>query len=245
MIKHFLSAVLGTRTNREGHLCSFMSRSMNLQWIKNWLKWFHTEIADRNSKSWLILWVVLTFWLCNGNFHWKCYLSQLCKWCFFLTFLEVEKLKGMLSEQDGGNNTVSQAKSLSHDLKTARQEAAQAQENLKVNWINLLMCFNFQNLGLLKAVSVHSCVQKNTRLNEEGGRMRSCRWLVRLKRQRTRGTRKWGNSLRIENASISSKDSWYESKLVWIWKHVTTYWLSTNQSLSLYCVLITCISQVS
>lgn len=62
----------------------------------------------------------------------------------FLTFSEVEKLKGMLSEQDGGNNTGCQAESLSHDLKTARQEAAQAQENLKVNWLNLLMCFNFK-----------------------------------------------------------------------------------------------------
>lgn len=94
---------------------------------------------------------------------------------FFLTFSEVEKLKGMLSEQDGGNNTGCQAESLSHDLKTARQEAALAQENLKVNWLNLLMCFNFQNVGLLKVASVHSCLQKNTRLNEESGRMRSCR----------------------------------------------------------------------
>ncbi|XP_029691304.1 kinesin-like protein KIF20B isoform X2 [Takifugu rubripes] len=45
---------------------------------------------------------------------------------------EVEKLKGMSSEQDGGNNTVCQAESLSHDLKTARQEAAQAKENLNL-----------------------------------------------------------------------------------------------------------------
>ncbi|XP_056880750.1 kinesin-like protein KIF20B isoform X1 [Takifugu flavidus] len=38
----------------------------------------------------------------------------------------------MSSEQDGGNNTVCQAESLSHDLKTARQEAAQAKENLNL-----------------------------------------------------------------------------------------------------------------
>lgn len=139
----------------------------------------------------------------------------------FLTFTEVEKLKGMSSEQDGGNNTVCQAESLSHDLKTARQEAAQAQEKLNVTWFNLLISFDFQNPGLLKVVSVHSCAQKNTKPNEESGRRRSCHWLVRLKRQRTRGTRKWGNSLRTENASVSSKDSWYEVKQVWIWKHVT------------------------
>lgn len=74
-----------------------------------------------------------------------------------LTFTEVAKLKGMSSEQDGENNTVCQAESLSPDLKKARQEAAQAQENLNVTWFNLLLSFDFQNLGLLNVVSVHSC----------------------------------------------------------------------------------------
>lgn len=54
-----------------------------------------------------------------------------------LTFLEVEKLKGMLSEWNGVNNAVCQAESLSHDFQKARQEAAQAQENLKVTRLNL------------------------------------------------------------------------------------------------------------
>lgn len=69
----------------------------------------------------------------------------------------------MSSEQDGGNNPVCQAESISHDLKTARQEAAQAQENLNVTWFNLLISFDFQNLGLLRVVSVHSqlCTEKH------------------------------------------------------------------------------------
>lgn len=92
----------------------------------------------------------------------------------FLTFTEVEKLKGMSSEQDGGN-TVCQAESLSHDLKTARQEAAQAQENLNVTWFNLLISLLLLIIILLKVVSVHSCAQKNTKPNEESGRKRSCR----------------------------------------------------------------------
>lgn len=43
----------------------------------------------------------------------------------------------MLSEWNGVNNTVCQAESLSHDFQKARQEAAQAQENLKVTRLNL------------------------------------------------------------------------------------------------------------
>lgn len=46
----------------------------------------------------------------------------------------------MLSE-NGVNNTVCQAESLSHDLQKARQEAAQAQENLKVTCLNLSFFF--------------------------------------------------------------------------------------------------------
>ena len=57
-----------------------------------------------------------------------------------LTFLEVEKLKGRLSEWNGVN-TVCQVEGLSHDLKKARQEAAQAQENLKVTSLNLSLFF--------------------------------------------------------------------------------------------------------
>lgn len=53
----------------------------------------------------------------------------------------MEKLKRMSSQQDEGNNTDCQAESLSRDLKTARQEAAQAQENLNVTWFNLLISF--------------------------------------------------------------------------------------------------------
>lgn len=61
-----------------------------------------------------------------------------------LTFLEVAKLKGMLSEQNGVNNTVCQAESLSHDLKKARQEAAQAQENLKVTFFYICESLMFK-----------------------------------------------------------------------------------------------------
>lgn len=72
----------------------------------------------------------MTFWLLNMHFNWKYYLSQLHK--SLLTFLEVEKLKEMSSAWNEVNNTGWQAESLSHDLKKASQEAAQAQENLKV-----------------------------------------------------------------------------------------------------------------
>lgn len=67
----------------------------------------------------------------------------------------------MSSEQNGGNNTFCQAESLSRDLKMARQEAAQAQENLNVTWFNLLISFDFQNLGLLKVVCSQLCTQKH------------------------------------------------------------------------------------
>lgn len=52
--------------------------------------------------------------------------------CLLLTVSEVEKLKGMLLQQDCGNQTHRQVDSPSDDLKVARQEAAQAQESLKV-----------------------------------------------------------------------------------------------------------------
>lgn len=58
----------------------------------------------------------------------------------------MEKLKGMLSEQNGANNTACQAESLSYDLKKAIKEAAEYQENLKVPCLNLLVLFNFRNL---------------------------------------------------------------------------------------------------
>ncbi|XP_056251669.1 kinesin-like protein KIF20B [Seriola aureovittata] len=45
---------------------------------------------------------------------------------------EVEKLKGMLLQQDRGNNTHRPLDSQSDDLKLARQEAARAQESLKL-----------------------------------------------------------------------------------------------------------------
>ncbi|XP_040906538.1 kinesin-like protein KIF20B [Toxotes jaculatrix] len=45
---------------------------------------------------------------------------------------EVEKLKGMLLQQDRGNNTHRQGDSQSDDLKLAEQKAAQAQESLKL-----------------------------------------------------------------------------------------------------------------
>lgn len=69
----------------------------------------------------------------------------------------------------------------------------------------------------LKALSAHSCAQINTRPRGGGGRRRSCLWLARPRRQRTGGTRKWGGSLRTENASISSRDSWYEDTLPPVW----------------------------
>lgn len=53
-----------------------------------------------------------------------------------LTFIEVEKLKGMSSVWNEVNGTGCQSESLSHDLKKASQEAAQAQENLKVTCLN-------------------------------------------------------------------------------------------------------------
>lgn len=48
----------------------------------------------------------------------------------FWTFPEVEKLKGMLLQQDGGNHRPVDIQS--DDLKAAKQEAARAQESLKV-----------------------------------------------------------------------------------------------------------------
>nr|XP_046257693.1 kinesin-like protein KIF20B isoform X2 [Scatophagus argus] len=46
---------------------------------------------------------------------------------------EVEKLKGMLLQQDRGNNTQQHVDIQSDDLKLAREEAAQAQESLKLS----------------------------------------------------------------------------------------------------------------
>lgn len=45
---------------------------------------------------------------------------------------EVEKLKAILLQQDCGGHTHPQVDNPSHDLKVARQEAALAQESLKV-----------------------------------------------------------------------------------------------------------------
>lgn len=69
----------------------------------------------------------------------------------------------MLSKWNGVNNTVCQAESLSHDLKKAQQEAAQAQKNLKVTCLNLCVFFNFQNLDQLLESIVCSqlCMEKH------------------------------------------------------------------------------------
>lgn len=80
----------------------------------------------------------------------------------FLTFTEMEKLKRMSSQQDEGNNTDCQAESLSRDLKTARQEAAQAQENLNVTWFNLLISFWFSKSGSTEnGVCSQLCTEKH------------------------------------------------------------------------------------
>lgn len=53
--------------------------------------------------------------------------------CLFFAITEVETLKGMLLQQDRrGTDRHRQVDSPSDDLKLAKQEAAQAQESLKV-----------------------------------------------------------------------------------------------------------------
>lgn len=53
---------------------------------------------------------------------------------FFLisTISEVDNLKGMLLQQNRANNTHLQVENPSDELKVVRQEAAQAQDSLKV-----------------------------------------------------------------------------------------------------------------
>lgn len=74
----------------------------------------------------------------------------------------MEKLKGTLSAWNGVTNTVCQAESLSHDLKKANKEAAQAQENLKVTCL-IWVFFNFQNLDQLleSVVCSQLCTEKH------------------------------------------------------------------------------------
>ena len=65
----------------------------------------------------------------------------------------MEKLKAMLLQRDGGADAHCRVDSSSHDVRQAEQEAAQAQENLKVMNGNVCVVLEGRNTGVTGVIA--------------------------------------------------------------------------------------------